>query len=148
MSTGAAPAQMEPVSGVADSMPLATPRSDLIAQLLLDWPDERAPRADCLDNALLKRQREDLVELCDDDVLEVLQRCMCRIIPRGQRTLEDCWGALVWWAVDGDGDGKVGGQRRRRVGHFCARDRVAPNGDACCAECMLARRLAPPCDGG
>jgi hypothetical protein len=113
--------------------------------LLLAWPDKRAPRADCLDAALLERQEEE-EGMCDDDVLEVLQRCMCRIIPRGQRTLEDCWGALVWWAVDGDGE--MGGQRRRRVGHFCARDRLAPNGDACCAECMLARRLAPPCDGG
>jgi hypothetical protein len=128
---------------------LTCQRSDLTSQLLLDWPDKLAPRADFLD-VILKELQEEEEELCGD-VLEVLQRriviaALCRIVPRGQRTLEDCWGALVWWAVDGDGE--VGGQRRRRVGHFCARDRVAPNGDACCAECMLARRLAPPCDGG
>ncbi|KAG1663952.1 hypothetical protein FOA52_001078 [Chlamydomonas sp. UWO 241] len=98
-------------------------------QFLLDWRDERAPRADHCKGALLARA----IDQQRDEVVDVLQRCVGRI-PRGQRMLEDCWGALVWRTIDGDGE--VGGRRRRHVGHFCARGRVAPNGDACCAKCV------------
>ncbi|KAG1663955.1 hypothetical protein FOA52_001081 [Chlamydomonas sp. UWO 241] len=112
-----------------------------VVELLLDWPDERAPRYDCRDllEDLLEERNDATKEAQEgyDAVLEVLQSRMCRIT-RGQRTLEDCWGALVWRTVVG-----VGGRRRRRVGHFCTRGRASPNDrNASCAECVHAWGLA------